>query len=331
MGNMGISRRTFIAGAGMAACAMAAFCLSGCADTETVEGVVYAPNGDDALMAVGITGEPTGVNIADDIKGVPVIAIGPGAFEGCSSLKSIRPGTKTRLIENRAFAGCTSLRDISFTSALQKIGNSTFEGCTSLASIQSSSPLGSIGNRCFAGCTSLGEVELASCYGIGEEAFAGCDALETVLVSGNLRSIAANAFSGCTSLSSFTSLNTLKETEIVAGAFAGCSALEEVVFHGVVQIEKGAFSDCGSLAQITVGPESTIADGALPAGCEVVEYVDESKTVEVERGEAKAAGTGWTSNVTTQAAETAQSASQSGTGGQTQVVETAESLDPWKH
>lgn len=342
------TRRAFVSSLLLGAASLATLGLAGCAETSTIDGVSYAPNGKDAYKAAGYEGEPSSVAIADEVEGLPVTAIGPGAFEGCASLSSARPGAKTRFIEDRAFKGCTSLRDMTFSGALQKIGRSAFEGCAALAELSAGASLGSVGQRAFADCASLRSVELAGCYYLGEGAFEGCASLETVRVAANLCNVKGGAFAGCSSLTSFTSEGDARTVEIAAHAFDGCPALTAVEFRGPVVIEKDAFAGCESLSSIVVGPESTVAEGAVPPGCEVVEYVDESKSGEVERIETTGAGTGWTSNVTQQANATAQSmarpdadetvaddetdaAADDETDAESSPGQSAEGLDPWKH
>ena len=109
-----------------------------------------------------------------------VTYIGKGAFNGCTSLKSVVfLGDEVKSIGDYAFNDCTSLETITINSGLETLGVQAFRDCTALKSFTSPATLKTIGDMAFYGCTGLntnGALKLsASIEKIGEFAFGGID------------------------------------------------------------------------------------------------------------------------------------------------------------
>ena len=101
------------------------------------------------------------------IYGVPLVKISEGAFENCTSLKSV---------ESLSSLKCNMLMYV--TESLEEIGSRAFKGCTSLDDFVVPSRVEKIDSEAFADCTSLKRVVI---YGgvssIADDAFKGCESL----------------------------------------------------------------------------------------------------------------------------------------------------------
>ena len=170
------------------------------------------------------------------------------AFEGCTSLRSIRvedstmimlgeytflnctalaeadlPGSRMKSIGESAFYGCTALKEFDF-SDVSRIAKSAFYNCSSLESIEIPKGLTTIEECTFYGCSSMRNIEIPeNITAIGETAFYGCSGIKTLKIPGNVQTIGKTAFAKCTGL---------EELEI-----------EE----GVQTVEEAAFADCSGL------------------------------------------------------------------------------------
>ena len=104
------------------------------------------------ITITGYTGPGGTVMIPEIIHGLPVTAIGFGAFAGCAGLNSVMiPNSITRINEY-AFYGCSGLINVTMGDRVLNIGNSTFQACTSLGSITMPASVRSIGTDAFSGC-----------------------------------------------------------------------------------------------------------------------------------------------------------------------------------
>ena len=128
--------------------------------------------------------------------------IGARAFEGCTSLKTLKLSSlEMSCIEEGTFSGCSSLTNVNIPSNVTKIGESSFENCTSLTSIDIPSRVTSIGNSSFSGCSSLTSIKIPSnVTGIGSNSFEGCNSLKSIYVfAEDVPSTGNGAFDGCDS------------------------------------------------------------------------------------------------------------------------------------
>lgn len=129
----------------------------------------------------------TDIQIPSTFKGKTVTSINFSAFEGCSSLKSIKIPDSVTLIGVSAFKGCTSLASINIPDSVTEIGSSTFEGCSSLESIELPDGLTHIGDYSFWHCTNLTRITIPnSVTSIGDSPFSGCDNLTDIHYEGTM-------------------------------------------------------------------------------------------------------------------------------------------------
>lgn len=126
-----------------------------------------------------------------------VTSIGAFAFNGCTSLQSIRlPENNVTYIDHEAFARCSSLTEVYlYDGTVCSWG--LFHGDTSLATLRLPATMLEIPGRLCEECTSLTRVIMPpSCERIGNDAFLRCSSLRDVTLSETLRSLGTSAFAG---------------------------------------------------------------------------------------------------------------------------------------
>lgn len=202
-----------------------------------------------------------------------------GAFEGCTSLKSINlPASLKELGQHHfggaVFAGCTSLTSIDIPSSVTEIPDVTFKNCSSLKTVRFRGRLGKIWKEAFRGCTSLTSIDLSlGVKEIDNSAFHSCSSLKSVtLPSEGLKTLSDCCFQNCTSLES---IRVPASVTVIGHNFcAGCTSMVEAV------IEKGSkswvgkdyFLNCTGLKTATVGWEGRLPSSIFK-GCSSLETV----------------------------------------------------------
>ena len=138
-----------------------------------------------------------------------VTSIGYNAFSSCTQLKTAGPiGSGSNIefawetsIPNYAFEGCTSLTSIKIPNSITSIGVNAFCNCTSLWGITIPKSVTSIGSGAFYHCIRLQSVTISdSVTTIGSKAFQSCEMLRSITIPESVTSIGSYAFSGCTGL-----------------------------------------------------------------------------------------------------------------------------------
>jgi hypothetical protein len=194
------------------------------------------------------------VDIPSVINGMPVKAIGYGAFVSRSNLKSVNIPRGVIYIEDNAF-GAVGLTSIVIPDGVVSIGDSAFLDCAALTSV----------------------VIPESVADIGGGAFAGCVKLKSVVLSSSITSIESSTFLRCSSLETITLPESV--TEIAPESFAYCSSLKSIMMPaGISGIWYKAFSHCSSLASIE------LPAGLSYIGPDVFEYCSSLKTITIPQG-----------------------------------------------
>ena len=202
--------------------------------------------------------------------------IQPGAFSGCSTIKTIvLPDTITTIgnnafqnsgiesinigeniiaIGSNAFSGCTNLESIDLSSmdmntSGASLGANIFNGATKLKEVLLPKNIKSIPQSMFMGCVKLEEFTISETVTtLGNSSFSGCSSLESVQVLGNLQSIGESAFYECKLLEEFTLPSTL--TSIGASAFYNTGLKDITIPSGMTTIGNYAFMGCKALYNV---------------------------------------------------------------------------------
>lgn len=173
---------------------------------------------DGKACVTGFSGDGNTAVIKAAYQNIPVSFINAGAFENCTTLKSVSFYADIYEIGEAAFKGCSSLESMSFSSSLMVIKNHAFENCSGLKSM-----------------TFYGNTD------IGESAFKGCSSLKSAGFNLKSAKIADHAFEDCTSLEKIGILS--KDTEIGNSAFANCPKLESAPSEtGTVTLDYNSYS-----------------------------------------------------------------------------------------
>ena len=200
-----------------------------------------------------------------------VTSIGNGAFEGCSSLKSITIPNSVTSIGKDAFWGCSGLTSITIPNSVTSIGESAFLSCSSLKSITIPNSVTSIGYNAFWNCSGLTSITIPnSVTSIGEGAFKFCSGLTSITIPNSVTSIGEDAFWGCSGLTSITIPNSV--TSIANGAFECCVKLKSITIpNNVTSIGYKAFFGCDALKSIRIPKSVTYISGdAFPEHTQVI-------------------------------------------------------------
>ena len=177
-----------------------------------------------------------------------VVAVGEGAFNGCSGLTSIELPSTIQTIGDYAFKNCTGLSDIVLPNSVVSIGEGAFQGCTGLMGFTLSKRLKTISKDAFNCCTGLTSLTIPSrVNSIGTSAFQGCTGLTRVVMPNSVNNLGDNVFYGCTAL---TSVQLSRNAGRLSGTFAGCTSLASISLPlGVVSLD-GTFTGCVNLTSV---------------------------------------------------------------------------------
>lgn len=182
---------------------------------------------------IGYYGVDKDIIIPDEVK-----SINKTAFNGNSTITSVKFGAKLNEIKREAFKDCKSLKEVDF---------------------EKSENLNIIGAHAFEKCVNIKNIKLPkSVDTIGESAFIQCERLEKIEFGANkkLKKIEANLFNGCQALNQVVLPETVEE--IGKGAFSGNRAMTEIKLNkGINKIGQYAFSKCTSLVELTI-PEGVV-------------------------------------------------------------------------
>ena len=200
-----------------------------------------------------------------------VTSIGSYAFDGCSSLTSIKIPEGVTSIGYWAFYGCDNLEpklliydkgtkcygwvgnrekctDVLIPEGVTSIGDYAFYGCERLTNVNIPEGVTSIGDNAFRNCNSLTSIDIPEgVTSIGNFAFSRCGSLTNINVPERLTTIGNSAFNGCSNLTSID----IPESVISIGwsAFSSCSNLDIVINNSKDNVEVGtdAFKNCKSV------------------------------------------------------------------------------------
>lgn len=173
-------------------------------------------------------------------------------------------GPSTNQTSGGAFNGCTSLQSIKLPPSVTHLRPGAFYNCTSLRSAGDLSNIKHIGICAFAETLLDGEINLASAEGeIGYQSFKKTNitkilSLGNATTLGGTTPIGNSAFGYCSLLESID----LSKIQILqTGALAYCISLKEVFCPSITDIQFYAFYNCTTLTLCNIG-ENVIHIGA---------------------------------------------------------------------
>lgn len=204
--------------------------------------------------------------------------IGPGAFQRCPNLRSIRLPRGLKLIERNAFADLPKLEEIDVPEGVSEIPQGCFWNCTSLRRVRLPSSLRTINRYAFRDCTALGDVELPEgLETLVSGAFLGCRSLRLVSFPESLKTLGSGDYltPGGTFPGTFEGCESLVEASLPDGlrflgdrSFSGCSALRRVRLPAALERRgRDVFSDCSPDLSVQAVPP---AFESLPGWAEKV-------------------------------------------------------------
>ncbi|MBQ7365567.1 MAG: leucine-rich repeat domain-containing protein [Clostridia bacterium] len=173
------------------------------------------------------------VTVPETVDGIPITAIGDGAFEDCVRLCEIF------LPEAGELAFLDNM-------GLTKIGEYAFSGCKSLKRIELPESIGTVGRGAFHGCTAMTAAVLPQWVYLAPYAFSGCRALRKI---SPIKTVSEGLFTGCVSLEAITLKDSCKEVD--DDAFEHCESLREITLpRNVSRVGALAFRGCFKLEKV---------------------------------------------------------------------------------
>lgn len=190
----------------------------------------------------GFAGEPTDLVVPLNLGGYNVVSIGPHAFLGSTTLKTLSIPDGISTISAEAFASCPNLTSVEIGATVSYIGSRAFADCKSLIDVTFKGVLNNIESDAFyntswiSGSSSefvmLGGTTLLKYNGTAEK----------VIVPQNVESIAANAFAYNAAVKEIILPEGLEK--IGDNAFVHCYSLKDISIPKTVShIGAGAFDD----------------------------------------------------------------------------------------
>ncbi|MBR2444190.1 MAG: leucine-rich repeat protein [Clostridia bacterium] len=187
----------------------------------------------------------------------------------------IPEGIKT--IDAYAFARLTALKEVVLPSTIENIEYGAFAGCTKLEKVTGIENVQLINYGAFEGCNLKGTLKLDKACAIGDFCFASNPNLEKVEMSDKLQSIGASAFAYCRKLTT-VSIGAEK-AKLGTYVFSDCSSLTTVKANASV-IPEGAFMNCSSLENLTIGKDVGYIGELAFAGTKISQFkLDSANTV----------------------------------------------------
>ena len=253
---------------------------------------------------ISYIGNETDVVVPNQYKGLPVLEIKEGAFNGCGNIERITlPFIGASAQENNneknlfgyifgttAYENGTmieqayllnespskyecyipkNLYEVVISYDAININDFAFSGCRFLTSIEIPYSIISIGIGAFAYCDYLTSIVIPnSVTSIGSSAFCGCSSLTSITIPNSVTSINMGTFSECYNLTSVIFESRSKLASIGEIAFVYCRSLTTIVIpNSVTSIGKEAFAYCDSLTSIEIPDSVTSIEGRAFQGC----------------------------------------------------------------
>ena len=221
------------------------------------------------------TGKKTStISIPTTIDEYEVSALGESLYKGYNALTSVDIPSNIKSIYPFAFNGCTSLSSVKLNDGLEVIGYSAFKG-TAITEITIPKTVWMMsfsgysndetsaysrgdhynynGNAsAFYGANKLEKVVFADgVTKIGKYSLHNCKYLTEVIIPDTVKSIGDYAFANCTGLTELSVPNSVESIEDYV--FSGCTGLKNIVLSEAVdRINEGVFSSCTGLTSVEI-------------------------------------------------------------------------------
>ena len=265
---------------------------------------IYTYTLDDANRATitGYNGSAAALYIPEEIDGHEVVAIGNGAFEDRTDLRTVMiPDSVTR-IEVWAFYNCNNLSNVTLSNNLNYMGEYAFGNCKKITKIEIPKSLDSSGgpfkncdglktvtfekgtteisSSLFEDCTGLEEIDIPDTVTVIENsAFNGCVNLLKIMIPDSVTRIENWAFYNCNNLSTVTLSNNLNY--MGEYAFGNCKKITKIEVPKSLDSSGGPFKNCDGLKMVTFEKGTTEISSSLFEDCTGLEEIDIPDTVTV--------------------------------------------------
>ena len=225
----------------------------------------------------------------DDITKItlakPVVAIGDQAFENCDGLTAVNLSNNVESIGNYAFYECYNLQTVEFPKALVSIGDYAFTYCSALNCVKLYDDVAYIGENAFTNCNNLYDVYNSSKLNIvagshdygnvarravkvhkdmnaqpSQEVSVG--GYGTFRTTGDAWLLLTGESKEDLRLDTFKyDGKTVKSYRIAEGAFSNYYSIKKITIgNAVKQIQRNAFSSCGSLEALDCSQNSSVTE-----------------------------------------------------------------------
>ena len=190
----------------------------------------------------GFAGEPTDLVIPLSLGGYNVVSIGPAAFSGSTTLRTLSIPDGISTISAEAFATCPNLVSVEIGATVSYIGSRAFANCKSLTDVTFNGFLDNIESDAFYN-TSWISASSAEFVLLGKTTLLKYNgSAESVRVPDGVVSISPNAFAYNTTVKEIILPDGLEK--IGDNAFVHCYSLEKILIPSTVShIGAGAFDD----------------------------------------------------------------------------------------
>ncbi len=269
-------------------------------------GLVFELNGEGTGYVVVAPGDNNAQHlvIPEVHNGLDVVAIGDGAFAGCTWIKSVTFPAGVYSIGEGAFAGCTELMGVSLCNSISEVGVNAFLGCDKLVCEEyapgnvttyyigndinpflvlvgtdgyNGSGYGSeakihpdtrvIAGGVFDGVEQILKVTIPdNVVNIGDRAFANCADLYSVVIGKRVVSIGASAFDGCDQLTDVKMSNSVMS--MGENVFRNCADLTSIELSSAISVvSPGAFYGCTDLTAVNIHSGIKVIGSSAFEGC----------------------------------------------------------------
>ena len=220
-----------------------------------------------------------------------ITSIGEAAFQGCSTLKTIKLPKKVTSINSLAFCDCSKLEDVNIPENVTIIGSSAFKGCSNLTYIVIPNLVETLdtnafastglytctipdsvtlcGQACFTSCKNLRHLEIGN--GVTHIPYTfcrGCTSLQSVSFGANIDTMRNNAFQACDNLKHLIfNCTTVKSWFTESYLLALKNQITQITLKDVSDIEAYTFNECSKLEILNIGEGITTINDCVFQGC----------------------------------------------------------------